>query len=88
VEQLQGFCGTGFEFIDLSNILLICPLPKSVDIFAPFIGYVQPWGVRPESALILFFFIFENFVVSCNLSIVCYALNMCPQGMYTVRRTG
>ena len=27
-------------------------------------------------------------IVSYNLSIVCYALNMCPQGMYTVRRTG
>ena len=36
---------------------------------------------------VFFFFFFENFV-SYNLSIVCYDLNMCPQGMSTVRRTG
>lgn len=31
---------------------------------------------------------FKKNIVSYNLSIVWYALNICPQGMSTVRRTG
>ena len=89
------------------NYFLICPLPKSVDVFAllrvradvvcaPRVARIINYGLLAvrlglyQVVSAHFQQKFKKLKKYCflNLSIVWYALNMCPQGMSTVRRTG